>query len=118
MTDKYERLARNIAHMFRTRCTGGTGHGYGGDAPRYHSAKCDELTNMIRDTYKQGRIDEREKIHNPSPETIAAMAKAYFEVFYADTRIQWNEDDVKKDHKFFNAIRAATKALADCLEVK
>jgi hypothetical protein len=35
--------ARAIAHKHSPRCTGGTGHGCGGDGARYHSGTCERL---------------------------------------------------------------------------
>ena len=41
-----EDQARAVAHR-HCRCSGGTGYGPGGDGPRHHSQRCDDLTSDI-----------------------------------------------------------------------
>lgn len=49
-----DKTARAVAHANMPRCTGGTGHGPGGDGPRWHSAKCDALAADILNAMRSG----------------------------------------------------------------
>ena len=54
--------AEERAHKLTPRCTGGTGHGPGGDGPRWHSDKCVEFAEQIRQAEQAARADERRKV--------------------------------------------------------
>lgn len=50
---------RERAHRLMIRCSGGKGHGPGGDGPRWHSVACDRLTREFAEVREEGRAEFR-----------------------------------------------------------
>jgi hypothetical protein len=88
--------ARAVAHSLNPRCTGGTGHGLGGDTARYHSSACDKATETIAAALAEEADDWRDTMSVISSYLGAGMGDDKSTAEQLRQRIMWGIEEIEK----------------------